>query len=281
MKNTASQTTTTGTAETADAQNIYQPGSNAWVFIRSLVIWALFFPITGVICFIVLVIMMPLRLSHNKIHLLGFAWGRALAKTAGIKVEVEGEEHLHRDGPVILVSNHQSMFDIIVLYSALDLQFRWMAKASIFKIPIFGWAMASAGYIPVERGDKRKALKSLFDAAEKIREGASVIVFPEATRGPANGVMLPFKKGGFILAKKAGVVIQPMTIWGANRIIPKQDQYKIQRVFPGKVKLVIHPPIKPEEFEDNSPEELSVRLRGVLEEPMARLRKEFGEPPPA
>jgi len=212
--------------------------------------------------------------AQNLIHRIGWSWGKVLARVAGIKIHVRDKDKLYRDGPMIIISNHQSMFDIIVFFSVLDLQFRWMAKASLFKIPIFGWAMRGAGYIPVERGDKKKSLQSLFHAAGQIQNGKSVVVFPEGTRGHADGTMLPFKKGGFILAKKASVVIQPITIWGANKIIPKQSQYRMQRVYPGRVHMHIHTPIQPEEFAEITPDELSHRLRTIIAEPFENLRKE-------
>jgi len=238
--------------------------------IKSIFLWIVMVLITAFIL-IVASPFIAFKIS-NIVHKFAILWGKGLAHVSGIHITVENKEKIHRDGPVIVVSNHQSLFDILVFYSFLDIQFRWMAKASLFKIPFFGWGMSGAGYIPVERGEKKKAQKSLFAAAERIKKGASVIIFPEGTRGHVDGTMLPFKRGGFILAKKAEVVLQPVTIWGANQIVPIQKNAWIQRLYSGRVYVVVHDPIFPEEYRDMPPDELSDKLRAILERPMDRLR---------
>lgn len=207
------------------------------------------------------------RASHI-IHWFATMWGRTLLKLSFSRVTVTGKEKIYREGPVIFLSNHQSMFDIGVFYHFLDVavQFRWMAKASLFKIPIMGWAMKAGGYIPVERGDRRKALQSMFDAADQIRQGKSVIIFPEGTRGTPEGKLLQFKKGGFILAKKANVTLQPVTIWGAHEIMPPQRDKKLQRLNRGHIQVTVHDPIPPERYANLSPDQLSNLIREKIEE---------------
>lgn len=212
------------------------------------------------------------RMRHA-MHAVGYYWGRSLTWLAGIQMQVTGRENLHTDGPVAYIANHQSMVDIIVLYSNLRVPFAWMAKASLFKIPLFGWAMSAAGYIPVVRDDRRKSLDSLYSAADMVKAGRSVMIFPEGTRGFPDGTMRQFKKGGFILAKRAGVVIQPITIHGAHRVMPpKQRGTRVQRIYSGTVHLVFHPPIQPEAYADLSPEELLEQVREIIEAPLPRLR---------
>jgi 1-acyl-sn-glycerol-3-phosphate acyltransferase len=244
------------------------------IFFRSLFVWVFGILLTGFLG--MLAIGFSLFRAQNKAHSVAVLWGRISAFISGIEIEVTGLERLHRDGPVVIVSNHQSMFDILVFYSVLDIQFRWMAKASLFKIPIFGKGMKGAGYVPVERDDPKKAKESLFVAAEMIRGGTSVILFPEGTRGKANGEMLPFKKGGFLLAKKAGTTMQPITIWGANHAVPIQKKHWIQRIYPTLVQVYIHEPIPAEEVKKLSSEELSERVRLTLETvvPKLKLRQE-------
>ncbi|MBR9982104.1 MAG: 1-acyl-sn-glycerol-3-phosphate acyltransferase, partial [Desulfatitalea sp.] len=120
----------------------------------------------------------------------------------------------------IFMSNHQSNFDIPVFYSGLPAQFRWLAKAELFKIPIFGRGMRGAGYISIDRSDRRSAMASLARAATAIRNGASVLIFPEGTR-TADGRLRDFKSGGFILAVDAGVPIVPMAVYGTFDIMPR------------------------------------------------------------
>ena len=112
-------------------------------------------------------------------------------------------------------------------------------------------------------------MQSLFHAAERIREGASVVVFPEATiTGREGARMLPFKKGGFLLAKKAKVPVQPFTISGSAAVAPEDRTRTLQRVHPGVVNVFIHPPIDPEEYGAMSVAAFSDRVRSVIEKPL-------------
>jgi len=122
----------------------------------------------------------------------------------------------------IYMANHQSNFDIPVLLAHLPVQFRWLAKAELFKIPLFGLAMKRVGYISIDRGDFRSAVKSLKKAADTIRKGTSVVIFPEGTRS-LDGKIHDFKKGGFIMAIDSQVPIVPVVIHGTRAIMPKAN----------------------------------------------------------
>jgi 1-acyl-sn-glycerol-3-phosphate acyltransferase len=211
------------------------------------------------------------------VHWFASSWGRVLFHATGCSLQIENPEKLYKKGPVIVVCNHQSLFDIITLYVILkDIQFRWMAKAALFKLPFLGWAMHQSGYIPVERSNKKLAMQSMFMAAKRIQGGTSVLIFPESTRTTLpEGKMLPFKKGAFIMAKKAKVVIQPITLWGAQRVVPKRFDVKIQRIRPGILKAIVHDPLMPEEYADLKTGDLSDKLKEIIESPMERLRVEL------
>jgi 1-acyl-sn-glycerol-3-phosphate acyltransferase len=147
-------------------------------------------------------------------------WARAILKVCGVKVELKGSEHIKKNVPCIYMANHCSYFDIFALLSALPVDFKFIVKQELMAIPIFGHAMKRAGYIGIEREEPRKALKSMHEAAERIRKGASVLIFPEGTRSD-DGRLQPFKPGGFHLALKSGCDIVPITIKGSHRIVPK------------------------------------------------------------
>jgi 1-acyl-sn-glycerol-3-phosphate acyltransferase len=164
-------------------------------------------------------------------------WGRMGLGMAGVHVTVSGEEHLP-SGPVIFMSNHQSGFDILALMAAMPRQFYWIAKKELFGIPFFGQSMRRGGYIPLDRGDGRKALQSMDEAAVAIRQGKSVVMFPEGTR-TQDGRLLPFKRGGFILARKATVPVIPVTINGSGRINPANQI----RLYSGDISITLHPPL--------------------------------------
>ena len=125
-------------------------------------------------------------------------WARFGLALNNTPVELRGAEHLP-DGPFILMSNHQSNFDILALIATIPRRIYWIAKKELFDIPIFGPSMRRGGYIPLDRSDGRKALKSMENAAAIIRQGSSVVMFPEGTRS-RDGQLLPFKRGGFMLA---------------------------------------------------------------------------------
>jgi len=153
-------------------------------------------------------------------HLVARAWARSILFVSGIRVHVNGLENLNVGGSCILMPNHQSNFDIPVLLGCLPVQFRWLAKAELFKIPIFGRGMRGCGYISIDRSNRKSAFQSLAEAATKIRNGVSVLIFPEGTRS-RDGKILPFKKGGFVLSVDAGVPIVPIVIYNTGSIMPK------------------------------------------------------------
>ena len=199
-------------------------------------------------------------------------WARTLTALAGIDVEVEHGERFYQGGPVVVLLNHQGYADIPSLYLATPVPLGWMAKHTLFRIPVFGRAIRASGAIPVVRDNRRQAMESLFQAADSIRSGSTVVIFPEGTRSEPDGSMQPFKKGAFVLAKKAGVVLQPVTIWGSHLVTPHGDGNLIPRLVAGTVYVFVHEPIHPAEYNGLAPEDLSRHVRKILERPMDRLR---------
>ncbi len=153
-------------------------------------------------------------------HRVAKFWARCVNASVRIKLKVTGLENIP-EGPVVFMGNHQSYFDIFVLYSAIDRPFSWLAKKELFDIPFLGWGMRRAGYIPIDRGNLRAAVKSIRKASEAlVKDGRSIIIFPEGTRGDGKK-LLPFRPGGFDIAIKAGVPIVPFVIKGTSGIMPK------------------------------------------------------------
>jgi 1-acyl-sn-glycerol-3-phosphate acyltransferase len=147
-------------------------------------------------------------------------WSGMILRGLSIPLEVEQEQELDPDRPFLFMSSHRSVFDIFALFLATRHSLRMVAKRELFFIPVFGWALWMCGFIPIDRSNRESAIRSLEEAARKVREGISVLVFPEGTRGPGDG-LLPFKKGGFVLALEAGVPVVPIAILGSERIMPK------------------------------------------------------------
>lgn len=187
-------------------------------------------------------------------------WARIALVLSNTPVELRGVEHLP-DGPFILMSNHQSNFDILSLIAAIPRRIYWIAKKELFDIPIFGPSMRRGGYIPLDRSDGRKALKSMDNAADIIRRGSSVVMFPEGTRS-RDGRLLPFKRGGFMLAVRAGVPVIPVTINGSGRVNPGGAI----RLYSGNITITLHPQINiPDGMKKNEAEEwLMERVQGAI-----------------
>jgi len=176
--------------------------------------------------------------SSRSGHACARFWSRWLLRVARIKLAVDGLDHVPTDGPVIYMGNHQGNFDINALSLAIPRLFSWVAKEELFRMPLFGAAMRRAGYIPLDRSDGRKALKSMKLAAERIAAGASVVIFPEGTRSK-DGALLPFKRGAFLLAVKAGVPIVPFTINGSLQVNPPNRL----ELYPGTIRVSFAEPI--------------------------------------
>lgn len=201
-------------------------------------------------------------LSPDYMHNSGRIWARVLLWIAGVRLKVEGLENLPKPGnPVIFMGNHQSNFDIPCFLVGLPFQFRWIGKAELFRIPLFGLALRRCGYIPIERGNGRKAMKSLTLAAEMIRSGTSVVIFPEGTRS-VDGQMQDFKKGGFIIALKAQVPIVPVAITGSNKVMSKGKFY----LSPGTVCLKILPAFETAGLTNRDSRDLVIRVHDCLVE---------------
>ena len=197
--------------------------------------------------------------GESKAHKIANLWARTLLKLTSIRVKVIGRENVLLNRPQIFMANHQSDFDILIVLAYIPGQFRWIVKKELFKIPIFGPAMKSAGYIEIDRQNHEKAMKSLEEAAQKIQEGKSVMTFPEGTRSK-DGTVKPFKQGMFHLAIQAGVPIVPISIIGAHKILPKRSLM----IKPGKVTMVIGRPVDVSGYTIETRGELIERVRGII-----------------
>jgi 1-acyl-sn-glycerol-3-phosphate acyltransferase len=206
------------------------------MFFRTLLLWVVGIPITMALFVLVLLSALVDR-RGVLVHSIGAFWCRIVLALSGVKVSVTGAGSLPTDRPVIILSNHQGAFDIPVLQGYLPLQYRWLAKTSLFKIPVIGWTMWLAGYIGIERESATKAFKSLRRAAEKVKDGTSVLAFPEGTRSET-GELLPFKKGVALLVSMSGVDVVPVAVKGTAGVM-RRGSYSVT---PARVTLKIGEP---------------------------------------
>jgi len=234
--------------------------------LRGIAVLALTPLLTGLISIIALVMVGVLRRPASEVQFLPRYWGRFIAWLSGVSVSVRGVEALEQGRPYIFAANHQSQFDIFVLQGYLGFDFRWLAKLELFKIPVFGAAMRKAGYIPVDRAHGRRAIQSLDEAAKRIADGTSVIIFPEGTRSP-DGRLGQFKAGAMVLAIKAGVPVVPVAIAGTHRVLPKGRLL----ARPGRVEILVGAPIETSAYSLKQKQELAELLQARVAELLASL----------
>jgi 1-acyl-sn-glycerol-3-phosphate acyltransferase len=217
---------------------------------------ALFLTALTSLCAIVAAVFSPAGKASRRI---ARPWARVLLYLAGTKIEVIGMGNIITEKPQIFMANHQSDFDILIFLAAIPVDFLWIAKKELFRIPIFGQAMKKAGYISIDRRDPKQAMQSIDEAAEKLKEGISVATFPEGTRS-RDGKLLPFKQGMFYLAVQAGVPIVPVSIIGSGKIMQKQSF----RVNKGKIIMVIDKPVDVNGYTIETRSALMDRVRNII-----------------
>jgi 1-acyl-sn-glycerol-3-phosphate acyltransferase len=170
-------------------------------------------------------------------------WSRCLLAASGVRVQTHYAAELQPGASYVFLSNHQSLFDIPALLATCPGQVRFMAKRSLFRIPIFGWALAAGGFIPIDRGDRRTARQSFATATARLRGGVSILLFPEGTRA-MTGTLLPFQRGGFLLALKTGLPIVPVGIQG-SRAVQRRGNWAIR---PGEIVVRYGAPLRPADY---------------------------------
>jgi 1-acyl-sn-glycerol-3-phosphate acyltransferase len=158
-------------------------------------------------------------------------WAHGLLWASGVRVMVS-RQPLDPRGRYVFMANHQSLFDIPVLLATLPGQVRFMAKESLFRIPVFGWALHAGGFIPVDRRDRTQARQAFSTAGQRLAGGSSILVFPESTRTDGTR-LLPFQRGGFLIALKSGLGIVPVGIRGSVSIQVRGSA----RIRPGSVEV--------------------------------------------
>lgn len=192
-------------------------------------------------------------------------WSQAVMWAVGVKVRVHGMENASSGEPHIFASNHVSWFDVPSLAKTLPRN-RFVAKSELFKVPIFGRAMRAAGMIEIQRENRKAAFGAYDVAAERIRGGKSVVVFPEGTRG-SEYPLRPFKKGPFVLAIAAGVPIVPIILHGTIEIMPRGSLW----AHPGTVDIHLLEPVSTTGVDYEHREELMKTVRKRMADAMHEL----------
>ena len=187
-------------------------------------------------------------------------WGRFFCYLLFIKVKITGLEKLDPKKSYVIAANHQSIYDIFVVYGWLPMIFKWVMKAELRKIPLVGKACESAGHIFIDRKNPVAAKKSLDKAEAQLRNGVSVVVFPEGTR-TYTGQIGKFKKGAFRMATDLHLPIVPVTLRGCFERLPRNGFI----ITPGTIEMIVHEPVEVEGYEHEKQPELMQKLHDIIE----------------
>lgn len=190
----------------------------------------------------------------------GVIWARLTGYASFMGVAVSGRENIDVKQSYVIVANHQSAFDIIVIYGWLGIDFRWVMKQEMRKIPFLGYACYRIGHVFIDRKNKMAAIRSLEEAKSRIINGTSVFFFPEGTRTQSSALS-PFKKGAFKMALDLGLPILPVTLNGTDKVMPT----KTVDLMPGHVDVVIHAPISTEGMKEEDIEHLMQQSFDVID----------------
>jgi len=199
-----------------------------------------FYPALGLSSTVLTLFSLLLSLIGNErtMQISGILWARFNAFITPMLVTVSGEENSDPKQSYIIVANHQSLFDIFLIYGWLPNDFRWIMKKELRKAPVLGYYCYKAGHVFIDRSNPAIAIKSINSAKSRIKDGTSILFFPEGTRSDT-GELIDFKKGAFKFALDLGLPILPVSIKGTRDILPNNTT----GLFPGKAKLIINKPI--------------------------------------
>ena len=196
-------------------------------------------------------------------HACARLWSWLILATTGVVVERRGLDRLQPGRTYVFVSNHQSIYDIPVIFASLPFQLRIIAKASLGRLPFLGWHLRRSGHLLVDRS-RPDRIRILRRWKALVGEGLSLIVFPEGTRS-ADGRIGAFKAGSFLLAIEAGLPIVPLTVSGSRGVMTKGRL----TTRPGRVRLLVHEPIPTDGLGVEDARALASRVRGIVEAPLA------------
>ncbi|MBI5183389.1 MAG: 1-acyl-sn-glycerol-3-phosphate acyltransferase [Nitrospinae bacterium] len=197
--------------------------------------------------------------KRNFAYLCARLWGRTICKLNGVEVQIDGLENIHRERVQVFVSNHQGFFDIFSLLGYLPIRFIWMAKEGLFRIPILGLGMRKAGYISVDRSNRKKSYHSFMNMIEKVKEGYSVVIFPEGSR-TLDGNIGRFKKGSLLIATRTGTPIVPVTISGSYEVMKRGEMRLRSRL----IRIKIDRPIETSNISKTERDNLIEKVREII-----------------
>ncbi len=224
--------------------------------------WLLYFPLMGIVTVVgafAAVVLSVVVSPRAGSRIAGTAWARAIGYITPITVSVSGRERIDPKKSYVIVCNHLSHYDIMVLYGWLGMDIKWIMKKELRKIPALGFACEKVGHIFIDRSNRKAAIASIDAAKARLKGGSSIIFFPEGTRS-CDGKLGQFKKGAFRMALDLGWPLLPVSISGTRAVLPSGTI----DLMPGRVRLSVHEPISIEGLDESGLAELGQRAREVI-----------------
>ena len=225
--------------------------------------WLIAFPVLLVLTILTAVlttILSPLFPNSSFSYYPARWWGKAFCYLLFIRLKVRGLENLNPEQSYVFTLNHQSIFDIFVIYGWLPPIFKWIMKAELRRIPLVGKACEAAGHIFIDRTNPMAAKRSLENAESQLKNGVSVVVFPEGTR-TYTGQLGPFKRGAYRIAADLSLPVVPVTIRGSFERLHRNSL----NVHPGKIEMIIHSPIEVADFLPDGTNDLIQKTREMIQ----------------
>lgn len=221
-----------------------------------LALWAI---LATIVLFIPITLAATFSSTGNFAFNLSKLWAWALLIATRVRTRIVGKEKIKKGQSYIIISNHQSQFDILALVTRLGIQFRWIIKKELLKIPLFGYALLASRNIFIDRSNTKGSIESINRGMKRLPKGTCIMVFAEGTRSP-DGKIHPFKKGGFVLAIDYGLPILPITINGSRKVLPKGSVVFTS----GEIEVIVGDPIDTKDYTRETLPELMERTRQVI-----------------
>ncbi len=224
--------------------------------LRGFVLWA---AIATIILGIPVMVAGLLSRTGNLAFSISKLWAYTMLAVSFVRTEIKNKEKIQKGTSYIIISNHQSLYDIISLVTTLGIQYRWFIKKEVLKIPIFGYALYASRNIFIDRSNTARAIESINKGIDRLPKGVSIMVFAEGTRS-SDGQIHEFKKGGFVTAVRRNIPILPVTVNGSRRVLPKGSLV----VKPGKIQVVVGDPIDTGGYTADAIQELIDKTRQAV-----------------
>ena len=225
------------------------------------IFWVYFWAVTmTLILFFPVIIVAFLSSTGNLPFTMSKIWAHVMLLVTGARVSIQGREKIQKGRAYVIISNHQSVFDILAIVTSLGVQYRWTIKKEILKVPLFGPALYASRNIFIDRSNPEKARESIRKGLDRLPAGVSVMFFAEGTRSP-DGRLKEFKKGGFNVALEKNYPILPVTVNGSRHVLPKGSI-----VFtPGRIRVVVADPIETHGYNHDTMAELMAKTRAAIQ----------------